>query len=194
MQDKINSFIDSHQKTIEDFKKQSSLLEMVAQDIIKTFKSGKKLMLCGNGGSAADAQHMAAEFVVRFKINRNALAALSLTTDTSNLTATGNDFDFEHIFSRQIEALGLPGDILLMFSTSGNSKNLVKAVESAKKIGVKTIALLGKDGGVLKDLVDTALVVNASDTARIQEVHSLSMHILCEIVEAECSGGVDNVR
>lgn len=187
MTETINRFIDEHIAAVEKFRPQVALVEQVAHEIITAFKGGHKLMTAGNGGSAADAQHMAAEFVVRFKINRKAMPAIALTTDTSNLTATGNDFDFESIFSRQVEALGLPGDILLVFSTSGNSQNLIAACESAKKVGVKTIALLGKDGGKLKDCADTAIVVDAFDTARIQEVHSIIMHSLCEIVEEECS-------
>lgn len=187
MKDIINRFIDEHIKTVEDFRPQIPAVEQIAQDIIKTFKGGHKLMIAGNGGSAADAQHMAAEFVVRFKINRKAMPAIALTTDTSNLTATGNDFDFNSIFSRQVEALGLPGDILLVFSTSGNSQNLIEACDAASKIGVKTIALLGKDGGKLRSVADTSIVVDAFDTARIQEVHSIVMHSLCEIVEEECA-------
>lgn len=187
MKDTINQFIDEHIKAVEAFRPQVESVEQIALDIISAFTAGKKLMIAGNGGSAADAQHMAAEFVVRFKINRKAMPALALTTDTSNLTATGNDFDFNSIFSRQVEALGSAGDILLLFSTSGNSQNLVEACEAAKKLGVKTIALLGKDGGKLKPLVDKALVVNAFDTARIQEIHAIVMHSLCEIVEEECA-------
>lgn len=187
MTDTINKFIDDHIQVVEKFRPQVDLVAQIAQEIITTFKGGHKLMIAGNGGSAADAQHMAAEFVVRFKINRKAMPAIALTTDTSNLTATGNDFDFNSIFSRQVEALGLPGDVLLVFSTSGNSQNLITACEAAKKIGVKTIALLGKDGGKLKSSADDVIVVDAFDTARIQEVHSIIMHSLCEIVEEECA-------
>jgi D-sedoheptulose 7-phosphate isomerase len=137
----------------------------------------------GNGGSAADCQHLAAEFVGRFKLERKGYPAIALTTDTSILTAVGNDYSFDSIFSRQIEALGKEGDLVVGISTSGNSKNIIRGVEKAKELGLYTVGLLGKDGGALKDLVDLPLVVPIDNTARIQECHILIGHIVCEIVE-----------
>lgn len=166
-------FIDENEK----------LLKEAVNWIIDALKKENKIMICGNGGSAADAQHFAAELVVRYKQNRAALPAIALTTDTSVLTAVGNDFSFETIFERQIEALGKEGDILIAISTSGNSKNVVRAVSKAKKMGIKTIGLLGKGGGKLKDLVDLALIVPSDNTARIQECHETIIHTICEEIE-----------
>jgi D-sedoheptulose 7-phosphate isomerase len=145
------------------------------------------IMLCGNGGSAADAQHIAAELVVRFRstVNRRAIAALALTVDSSVLTAGGNDYGFENVFARQVEAFGKPGSILIAISTSGTSPNVVKAVEKAKSTGVTVIGLLGGSGGTLKDLCDASVTVPSSITARIQESHILIGHIWCEMIESQ---------
>ncbi len=151
--------------------------------IENALKGGNKMLICGNGGSAADAQHFAAELVVRYKKNRSALPAIALTTDTSILTAGGNDFGFETIFERQVEALGKEGDVLIAISTSGNSENVIRAVEKAKERGIKTIGLLGKGGGELKDIVDLALVAPSDNTARIQECHETIIHTICEEIE-----------
>lgn len=158
---------------------------------IETFRSGGKLLIFGNGGSAADAQHMAAEFVNRFKLNRPPLPAIALTTDSSVLTSIGNDFGFDVIFVKQIEALGKAGDLALAISTSGNSPNVVQAVEAAKKIGMRTAALTGgtgNPGGRLGPLVDLLLNVPTDSTPHIQETHLWVEHIVCELVEKEMFG------
>jgi D-sedoheptulose 7-phosphate isomerase len=156
----------------------------------KRLKMGYKIMICGNGGSAADAQHFAAEIVGRFEKERKGYPAVALTTDTSALTAIGNDYGFEYIFSRQVEALGQKGDILVGISTSGNSKNVIKAVETAKNMGIFTVGFLGKDGGKLKEIVDTAFIVPHSKTARIQEVHLTLEHALCNIIDLYMTGEI----
>ncbi len=158
----------------------------------KRLKMGYKVLICGNGGSAADAQHFAAEIVGRFEKERKGYPAVALTTDTSALTAIGNDYGFEHIFSRQVEALGQKGDILIGISTSGNSKNVIRAVETAKRMGIFTVGFLGKDGGKLKDIVDTAFIVNHSRTARIQEVHLTLEHALCNIIDLYLTGEIED--
>lgn len=178
------SFKDSL-KTKEKFfsKKNTALVIESAEVVVEAFKAGGKLLIAGNGGSAADAQHLAAEFVNRFEIERPPLPALALTTDTSNITSIGNDYSFDQIFSKQVRALGKAGDVLLAISTSGNSPNITKAVETAKAIGIKTIALTGKGGGQLAERCDIVLNVDAKVTARIQEVHITVCHILCELVD-----------
>ncbi|UCC81385.1 MAG: D-sedoheptulose 7-phosphate isomerase [Candidatus Zixiibacteriota bacterium] len=156
-----------------------------AKLISSAIKSGRKVMLCGNGGSAADSQHLAAELVVRLtgKVNRKALPGMALTTDPSILTAASNDFGFENVFSRQVEAHGIKGDILIAISTSGNSPNIIKAVDTAKKMDIVTIGFLGNDGGKLGSLVDLALIVPSDDTQRIQEAHITIGHIIISMVE-----------
>ena len=154
-----------------------------ASAITKCLRGGGKLLLFGNGGSAADAQHLAAEFVGRFIGERRALPAIALTTDSSIITAVGNDYGFEHIFARQIEGLGRANDVAIGVSTSGNSPNVIAAVEAASKRGLKTIGLIGKDGGMLAKSVDIAITVSAINTARIQECHIAIGHLFCELVE-----------
>ncbi|MFZ5630724.1 MAG: D-sedoheptulose-7-phosphate isomerase [Spirochaetota bacterium] len=161
------------------------LLNRVAGDLISAYRAGKKTLIAGNGGSAADAQHIAAEFVSRFYFDRPALASIALTTDTSALTAIGNDYGYELLFSRQIEANGSSGDIYIAISTSGNSKNVLKSLESAKKLGIKTVGLTGRSGGKMKDMVDYCICVPSDETPRIQETHILIGHILCAAVEKE---------
>jgi D-sedoheptulose 7-phosphate isomerase len=146
-------------------------------------RAGGKLLFFGNGGSAADAQHLAAEFVGRFVLERKALAAVALTTDTSILTAVGNDYGFEEIFSRQIEALGRPGDVAFGISTSGNSPNVLAGLRQARQQQLRTIGLAGKDGGALTACADVPIVVQAANTARVQECHIAIGHLLCELVE-----------
>lgn len=148
---------------------------------------GGKILICGNGGSAADSQHFAAEIVGRFEKERKALPAISLSTDTSILTAVANDYSYDDIFSRQIEGLGRPGDIVIGISTSGNSSNVLNAIRKAGTMGMKTIGLLGKDGGELKDTVDKAVVVPHDVTARIQEAHILIIHFWASLIEAKCA-------
>lgn len=156
-----------------------------AQLLIACYQRGGKLIAAGNGGSAADAQHIAAELVGRFKKERRALPALALTANTSILTALGNDYGYDVIFSRQVEAYGAKGDVLLAISTSGNSPNIIAAVTRAKTMGIRTIAFTGRGGGALKGLTECAIVVPSQDTQRIQEAHITIGHILCDIVEQE---------
>ena len=153
--------------------------------VCESFRRGGKLLLCGNGGSAADAQHLATECMVRLQADRRPLPAIALTTDTSLLTAAGNDWGFETIFARQVEGLGQAGDILLALSTSGNSRNVLRAVEVARCRDIRTIGLLGHTGGVLRECVDLAVVVPSANTQRIQEVHITIGHILCETLERQ---------
>jgi len=168
----------------EDFiKKNTSKLIHLAEHISKTFKNDRKLMICGNGGSAADAQHLAAEFVNRFQLERPPLPALALTTDTSIITSVANDYRYEEVFSKQIKALGVKGDILLAISTSGRSGNILTAIITAKEKGLYTVGLIGGDGGEMLKLVDLALVVESDQTPRVQEAHILAGHIICELVD-----------
>jgi len=154
-----------------------------ADALAEALTAGKKLLLFGNGGSAADAQHIAAEFVNRFRMERPPLAALALTTDTSALTAIGNDYAFAEVFSKQVRALGRPGDVALGISTSGNSENVVVGLRAARDAGLRTLGMTGRDGGKLRDLCDILLDVDSQVTARIQETHILMAHILCELVD-----------
>ena len=158
--------------------------------LTNSFKKGKKLLLCGNGGSAADCQHIATEFVIRLshEIERPAIPALALTTDTSNLTAGGNDIGFENVFARSIQGLGQSEDVLLAISTSGNSPNIIKAIEAAKVRGMKIIGFLGGSGGKIKSLVDVQIIIPSDNVQRIQEGHITVAHIICELVENELYG------
>lgn len=155
----------------------------LATRIAESFSQGRKLLLFGNGGSAADAQHLAAEFVNRFMIERPPLPALALTTDTSIITSIGNDYDYSEIFSKQIKALGTEGDIAIGISTSGNSPNIIKAIEAAKAQGILTVGFTGKDGGKLAEMVDMLFNVESKTTARIQETHITLGHVICELVD-----------
>jgi D-sedoheptulose 7-phosphate isomerase len=155
----------------------------VVEAITSALTRGNKILLFGNGGSAADAQHIAAEFVNRFLINRPPLPAVALTTDTSVITSIGNDFDFSEIFSKQLRALGQPGDIAWGISTSGASPNVIKALETARKLGLVTIGLTGKDGGEIARIVDHSLNVSSGSVPRVQEVHILVGHIICELID-----------
>lgn len=160
-----------------------STLEEIVKLSISAYKNNKKLLLAGNGGSAADAQHIAAELVGRYAFDRDSLAALALTTDTSNLTAIANDYGYKFIFSRQISSMGDSGDIFIGISTSGNSSNLIEAFNIAKKKNIMTIAFVGKDGGEMSRIADISLIVPSNNTARIQETHILFGHILCDLIE-----------
>jgi D-sedoheptulose 7-phosphate isomerase len=162
----------------------------LAERVIRTLSSGGKLIFCGNGGSAADAQHLAAEYVVRFSRERRALAALALTTDSSVITAGANDYGYDSVFARQVEALGRPGDLLILHSTSGESENLLLAAEAARAMGVQTAALLAKGGGRLAERVDQAVIVPTEMTARAQELHLAIGHIVCETVDRAVAEGV----
>lgn len=156
----------------------------VSNEIAQALGNGKKILICGNGGSAADAQHIAAELVGKFMKERRALPAIALNTNTSVITAIGNDYSYDDIFARQVEAFGTSGDILIGISTSGNSKNVLKAFEIAKKISIMTVALTGQSGGKMKEMVDICINVPSSLTPRIQEAHITIGHIMCEIAEA----------
>ncbi len=163
--------------------------------VVGCITAGGKVLACGNGGSASDAQHFAAEFVGRFERERPGLAALELTTDTSIITAVGNDYDFSSIFSKQVQALGTPGDVLLAISTSGNSANVLAAVEAAKAKDMTVIALTGRGGGKLRERLgetDVHICVPHERTARIQEVHILALHCLCDAVDLQLLGEQDN--
>ncbi|MFH1146674.1 MAG: D-sedoheptulose 7-phosphate isomerase [Pseudomonadota bacterium] len=158
-------------------------IKETAMIIAETFRSGGKLLLFGNGGSAADAQHIAAEFVNRFLIEREPLPAVALTTDTSILTSIANDYSFEDVFSKQVKALGRRGDVVLGITTSGNSPNVIKALETAKGIEIKTVVLTGRDGGKVAQIVDIPLIVSSIKVPRIQEAHGFCGHVLCELVD-----------
>ena len=183
MDDIIRELRESATLKVHVAKTQGAIIQAMIECIWESMQQGGKLLICGNGGSAADAQHLATECMVRLEAERAPLPAIALTTDTSLLTAAGNDYGFETIFARQVAGLGRPGDVLLAISTSGNSPNVVCAVEEAHRRGLRTLGLLGRDGGRLKDMVHIALVVPSSNTQRIQEVHITIGHILCGTME-----------
>jgi len=171
-------------KVKEEFIKENGRnLVLFAEKIAQAFTADRKLMICGNGGSAADAQHIAAEFVNRFMLERPPLPAIALTTDTSVITSIGNDYSFDDIFSKQIKAIGMEGDVLLAISTSGNSANVISAVKAARGVGIYTVTFTGGDGGRVRSLADMALVVKSNTTARIQEAHGLAGHVICQLVD-----------
>ncbi|NUQ65490.1 MAG: D-sedoheptulose 7-phosphate isomerase [Pirellulales bacterium] len=169
---------------------QISTLEAIARVLITALGAGRKVLICGNGGSAADSQHMAGELVSKFRRERRALPAVALTTDTSILTSIGNDFGYENVFSRQVEALGEEGDVLVAISTSGNSPNVLKAMRTAREMGITTVGLTGEDGGRMRRCADFCFRVPSQSTPRIQEAHITAAHALCELIEQEfCSNG-----
>jgi len=174
---------ESTDVVMRSFREQGEKIQAVVVLLTEAFKSGHKILIFGNGGSAADSQHFAAEMIGRFQKERQALPAVALSTDTSTITALSNDYGFEIIFSRQIEALGRTGDVALGFSTSGNSKNIIRGLEAARTKGMKTVALTGQGGGKLNGLADICIAVPSSVTARIQEAHGVIVHALCELVE-----------
>lgn len=184
IKDQINKEFEEH---IELAEKTVELLEdeilKAADLILETLKNGNKIVLFGNGGSAADAEHLAAEFTGKYQIQRKGLAAISLTSDSSAITSIGNDFGFDAVFSRQLEALGKKGDVCIGITTSGKSPNVTKALEKAKIMGLKTIGLTGKDGGDIPEFCDISLIVPSNTTSRIQEIHILIGHIICNLVE-----------
>jgi D-sedoheptulose 7-phosphate isomerase len=167
---------------------QAEAIATIVDRYERTLRGGGTLFFAGNGGSAADAQHLATEYVVRYQTNRPPMRAIALTTDTSLLTACANDMGFDEVFARQVEALAEPGDLLVLHSTSGESPNVLRAAQSARARGVSVVGFLGRSGGQLKDLVDVALVVPSDDTARIQELHLAIEHIICDIVEDRLKG------
>ncbi|EPJ51774.1 MAG: putative phosphoheptose isomerase family protein [Osedax symbiont Rs2] len=179
----MSSYLNALQRHQQLFLKMAqceSVLALLAQQIDRCFATGGKLFFMGNGGSAADSQHLATEFVVRYKAERAPLAAIALTTDTSLLTAHANDFSFATVFSRQVEALAKPEDIIIGISTSGNSENIIDAIQTAQRVGANTWAWTGESGGKLIDIADYTLAVPATETARIQEAHIFAGHWLCE--------------
>jgi D-sedoheptulose 7-phosphate isomerase len=167
---------------------QADAIAAIADRYEATLRGGGTLFFAGNGGSAADAQHVATEYVVRYQTNRPAMRAVALTTDTSVLTACANDMGFDEVFARQVEALAEPGDLLVLHSTSGESPNVIRAAQAAKAQGVGVVALLGRSGGQLKDIADLVLVVPATETARIQELHLAIEHVICDLVEDRLKG------
>ncbi len=175
--------LTDHIRVMQSLEKLLPRLEKAAEMILATLESGGKVLLCGNGGSAADSQHIAAEIIGRFETERNALPAIALTTDSSILTALGNDYGYDKIFSRQVQGLARENDVLIGYSTSGNSGNVVAAVEAARQIGCKVISLTGKGGGVLSEMADIDLCVESSNTARIQEAHAFLGHALCAAID-----------
>jgi D-sedoheptulose 7-phosphate isomerase len=185
MKTDIDSIVeDSISVKREFFSRNKVDIQKVSDLIAQTFKSGGKLLLCGNGGSSTDAQHIAGEFVNRFiNTTRSGLPAIALSTDGGIITSISNDTGFENIFARQIEALGRPNDCLLLISTSGTSLNVVKAAEKARQLNIKVIGLLGRDGGRVSEYCDLKLVVRSDNTQRIQEAHNITGHIICELVE-----------
>ena len=186
MKDKIRERIEQSIDTYEDVhRSQVENIEKAAKVIINSLKNGGKILVFGNGGSAADSQHIAAELVGRFKKERRALAVIALTTNTSILTALANDYSYDITFSRQIEALGKECDVAIGLSTSGNSKNVVAAIDKARSMKMKTVGLTGSGGGAMKDICDVLIAVDSKNTPRVQESHILIGHIVCELVESE---------
>ena len=186
IQDQLNDSAETKKKMFEACA--GDILKAV-DAVINAFNNRKKILICGNGGSAADSQHIATELVIRMsKPNRPALPAIALTTDSSMLTAGGNDLGFEEVFARQVEALGSSGDVLIAISTSGKSENVNRAVKEGKKRGMTVIGFLGKDGGSSKEIVDIPIIIPSNDTQRIQEGHITVAHIMCGIIENEMFG------
>jgi len=185
MKTKIKSIIEESRnvKTSLLSEETSGVIEKAARAIIAALKKGGKVIVFGNGGSAADSQHMVAELVGRFKKERKGFAAISLTTNTSTLTALSNDYAYDVSFSRQVEALGKKGDIAFAISTSGTAKNVIEALRKAGDLGLESILLSGKGGGSAKDIANLSIIVGSKDTARIQEAHILIIHLLCELIE-----------
>ena len=177
--------IREHKKVIDGLEAFYPVIEEIASQMSETIKRGKKIMLCGNGGSAADAQHIATEFIVRFRgdFNRRALPAIALTTNTSLLTACANDYGYDEVFKRQVEGLGNEGDLLIGISTSGNSPNVFKALEYANEQNINTVLLAGRDGGKIAKIARYSIIIPHEDTARIQEAHITVGHILCRLTE-----------
>ncbi len=182
----VHRNLSEHLRTVELVDQSlAEAISRIGRLIGKSLSDGATLFWCGNGGSAADSQHLAAELVGRFRKERPALRSIALTTDTSVLSCVANDYSYDDVFARQVEALGRRGDVLIGISTSGNSRNVLRAFATAKGIGLVTVGLLGKGGGPMKDLADHVLVVPSNSTARIQEAHILIGHIFCELIEEE---------
>lgn len=183
MQKYIENQFDELSADVAELKTLAPTIAQVAEICTNAIRNGHKIIFCGNGGSAAQSQHLAAELVGRYKLERPAMNSISLTVDTSNLTAIGNDYGYDVVFSRQLEGVGQTGDVLIGLSTSGNSKNVVLAFEMAKKKGIATVALVGRKGGVMKNMADYALPVPADTSAHIQEMHIAIGHLICDLIE-----------
>jgi len=182
--------LNEHIKTAQQINSVTEIIVKAAKMCIQSIQTGHKILIFGNGGSAADAQHIAAELVGRYKTDRMGLPAIALTTDTSALTAIGNDFGYQHIFTRQIEALSSPGDVVIGISTSGNSDNVYSALKLANDLGCRTIGLSGRDGGKMNMACEINIVVPAEDTPRIQEMHIFIGHTLCHLIEQSLTEGL----
>jgi len=180
----LDRAINDSVRTLESLKNLEREVSRAADLIEQCLRTGNKLLVCGNGGSAADASHFATELVVRFAKDRRALPAICLASDSGILTAAGNDYGFDEIFARQVSAFGVPGDVLICLTTSGESKNVMRALQEAKEHQMKTIAFLGRDGGSTVGIADLDLLVKSDSTARVQEAHQLLLHVLCEIIES----------
>ena len=183
LKNEIISQIEDHSNITQLLIEEAIHIEAISRIIINAFVKKKKIFTCGNGGSAADSLHLNAEILGRFEKERNGFSSINLASDIATLTAIGNDYGFENIFSRQLEALGSKEDVLFAISTSGNSENIVKAVNIAKKKGIKVVGLLGNDGGMLRELLDNKIIINSQKTSRIQEMHLLIIHIICTIID-----------
>jgi D-sedoheptulose 7-phosphate isomerase len=180
----LDRAINDSVRTLESLKNLEREVSRAADLIEQCLRAGNKLLVCGNGGSAADASHFATELVVRFAKDRRALPAICLASDSGILTAAANDYGFDEIFARQVAAFGAPGDVLICLTTSGKSKNVMRALQEAKEHQIKTIAFLGRDGGSTVGIADLDLLVKSDSTARVQEAHQLLLHVLCEIIES----------
>lgn len=188
MKEVIKNEFQSHLQTIQTvIETMEEDLEKASQIAVQTLKNGNKILLCGNGGSAADAQHIAAELTGRYKTERRGLPAIALTTDTSALTAIGNDYGYDRVFDRQVESLAQKGDLLIGISTSGNSANVINAFKVAKELGCQTLGMSGKDGGTMSKWCDLNVIVPSNNTPRIQEMHILFAHTICQIIDNEFS-------
>ena len=188
MKENITSMLKESGKLKEKLSNYSNKIEECINLILNSLNNNKKILLIGNGGSATQASHIATEFTGRYKLERKALPAIALTTDLAAITAIGNDYGFDKVFERQLEALGQEGDVLIALSTSGNSENLIKTVQKAKNMNIKVIGLLGKDGGKQKNTSNVEIIVPSENTPRIQEAHLTILHIICELVEKELFG------
>lgn len=181
----VQADINAHRQAVDCVAALEDTLIHVANLVAETFSNGGQVFICGNGGSASDAQHFAAELTGRYQMDRPGYPAIALTTDSSALTSIGNDYGFEQIFVRQLQALSRAGDLLVGISTSGNSDNVIRAVEYARDHNIRSVGLLGRDGGKLAEMVGTALTINVDSTARVQEAHILMLHIICEAFEPQ---------
>ena len=188
MQKYVNGQFDELSDGVLALKQQTPKITQIAEVCTRAVQNGHKVIFCGNGGSAAQSQHLAAELVGRYKLNRPAMNALSLTVDTSNITAVGNDYGYNAVFSRQLEGVGKTGDILIGLSTSGNSENVVAAFEQASKMGIKTVALVGQKEGLMHKMADYTVAVPANSSAHIQEMHIAVGHLICDLIERAVYG------